>query len=159
MIFRTPKTKPPFTLVPNHIINAKNLSCKAKAILIYLLSKPENWQVYESDIVKHCRDGKQAIRTGIHELIETGYIRRGQNRMQDGKFGSYEYDVSDNPDFIIKSTEVRKSDIGKSDISNINKKRKPKTGKIIHIHQDPFDQATEIHQAERVQEMFNQIVQ
>ena len=120
MIFKTPKKTPPYTQIHNNIINDPSLSGKAKWILIYLLSKPPDWKVYESDIVKHTKDGKQAVRTGIQELIKSGFIRRGQNRMQDGKFGSYEYDVSDVPEFIQYSTEVRLSDIGKSDISNIN---------------------------------------
>jgi hypothetical protein len=44
--------------------------------MAYLLSKPDNWQVYISDISNHCSCGEKSIRSGISELKLQGYIKR-----------------------------------------------------------------------------------
>jgi len=163
MIFKIPERELPFTQIDNDLINNHKLSGKAKWILIYLLSKPAKWRVFERDIINHSKDGRDAIRAGIQELVKQGYITRGARVRNDkGHFKEYQYEVHEKPTKPIKSSPESKdglSNVGKPDRSNTNPKPKLKKGKIIHIHQDPFDQATEIHQAERVQEIFNQIVQ
>ncbi|MBF0113352.1 MAG: hypothetical protein HQK74_11565, partial [Desulfamplus sp.] len=53
---------------------------KAKGILIYLLSKPDNWQLMINDIANNVSDGKTSTYSGIDELIETGYIVKRQKR-------------------------------------------------------------------------------
>lgn len=95
-VFNNRAKQKPFTMIDNGVINNPQLSMKSKAILIYLLSKPEGWQVYESDIQNHCTDGRDSIRSGLAELIKAGYIVRGKRRVN-GKFGGYEYEVFDEP--------------------------------------------------------------
>ena len=120
MIFKIKKVTPPYTQIHNNIIDNPELSGKAKWILIYLLSKPQDWQVYEKDIKNHCTDGKHSIRSGIQELIKAGYITRQKYRNELGQFRGYEYEVHENPINSTKSTEIRFSDLGKPAPSNIN---------------------------------------
>ncbi len=87
----------PFTMIDNGIINDSALSMKAKGILMYLLSKPEGWQVYEKDIKNHCTDGRESIKSGIVELINRGYMQRENRRSEDGTFAGYTYAVYDEP--------------------------------------------------------------
>ncbi|MDL2300605.1 helix-turn-helix domain-containing protein [Clostridiaceae bacterium OttesenSCG-928-D20] len=86
-----------YTTVDNAFINDSKLSYKAKGILLYLLSKPNDWEVHEVDIVKHGSDGKRAVASGIQELIEAGYIKRTQKRNEKNQFAGYEYDVHEIP--------------------------------------------------------------
>ena len=120
MIFKIKKVNPPYTQIHNNIIDNPELSGKAKWVLIYLLSKPQDWQVYEKDIVNHCTDGKHSIRSGIHELINAGYINRKKHRNELGQFRGYEYEVYEIPMISTKSTEDRFSDLGKPAPSNTN---------------------------------------
>jgi hypothetical protein len=53
-----------------------NLSGKAKGILGYLLTKPDNWKVFISDLIKHFKDGETAIRAGLEELKRCNYMQR-----------------------------------------------------------------------------------
>ena len=112
MIFRSPERILPFTQISNKLIDTDTLSGKAKWILIYILSKPPNWQVWESDIIKHSRDGRDAVRAGIRELIAAGYVYREQSRDNTGKFIAYEYHVSEVPYFIdnLPQTEFPSTD-------------------------------------------------
>lgn len=82
-----------YTVVDNTFITDNRLSFKAKGILLYLLSRPDNWDVYETDIVNQSNDGIRAVRSGIHELMEVGYIERQQKRSDKNQFAGYEYVV------------------------------------------------------------------
>ena len=82
-----------YTVVDNEFIRDNRISFKAKGILLYLLSRPDNWQVYEADIVKQSSDGIRAVRSGIKELIDAGYIERNQKRDEKNRFMGYEYVV------------------------------------------------------------------
>jgi len=105
------KRENPFVQVDKAVIGNISITWKAKAILIYLLSLPPDWQIYEDEIARHALDGKSALRSGIQELIRAGYIKRKQIRNKDGTFNRYEYHVFEIPANV---TVMRKSDFGKS---------------------------------------------
>ena len=41
-----------FTAVPNVLINNISMSCQARFLYIYMLSKPNNWKFYLNDLSK-----------------------------------------------------------------------------------------------------------
>jgi len=91
---------------------------------VYLQSRQEGWQFYESEIVKNFNDGKHSISSAIKELIECKYLLRIQKRVE-GRFSFYEWILNPTEsDFIsyIKTDngkpDTRKSDIGKLDTNN-----------------------------------------
>lgn len=97
-IFRVQKDKEnPYVQLHKKLVYDNSLSFKAKGILVYLLSRPDDWKVYENEIVKHSKDGKDSVSNGIKELIKAGYISRSERRTDGGKFGGYEYDVFEQP--------------------------------------------------------------
>ena len=65
-----------YTVVSNELLCNPNLSGKAKWILLYLLSKPADWETRVGDIVAHGTDGRNAVLSGIRELKEAGYLRK-----------------------------------------------------------------------------------
>lgn len=98
MIIRVQKDSiNPYVVINKGFVNDVRLSAKAKGILLYLLSKPDNWRVYENDIANHMKDGKKSIRAGIQELIEHAYMEKAQLRTVGGKFDGYNYDVYETP--------------------------------------------------------------
>ncbi|GAI87223.1 unnamed protein product, partial [marine sediment metagenome] len=101
-IYRVHKNKThPFTIIDNTSINDKRLSAKAKGILLYLISKPDNWYTTLPNLVLAFSDSKYSIRTGLNELIKFGYIIRTHVRKDDGRFTFYDYAVYEQP---IKET-------------------------------------------------------
>ena len=87
----------PFVQMHKFPINDERLSYKAKGILCYLLSKPDDWQVYEVDLQNHADDGKTSVSNGIKELMEYGYIEREIRRNEKGHFKGYNYTVYEVP--------------------------------------------------------------
>ena len=44
--------------------------------MAYLLSKPDDWKVFVSDLIKHGTDGEKGIRAGLEELKRNNYLQR-----------------------------------------------------------------------------------
>lgn len=95
--FRTIKERGDFVTVNKMFIFDERLSAKAKGILLYFLSRPDDWQIYTSEVVKHMNDGQKSINNGIKELMECKYVHRIQKRKDSGVFSGYEYYVYERP--------------------------------------------------------------
>lgn len=95
--FRTIKERGDFVTVNKMFIFDERLSAKAKGILLYFLSRPDDWQIYTSEVVKHMNDGQKSINNGIKELMECKYVHRIQKRKDSGVFSGYEYHVYERP--------------------------------------------------------------
>ncbi len=91
--------KSKFTQVSNTLVGEQGLTLKAKGLFIYLWSKPDNWQYNRADILKHCKDGKDAVLSGIKELETLGYLVR-EEKFKKGLKDGYIYHLSDEPDFL-----------------------------------------------------------
>lgn len=118
-VFRVYKESGNFVTVHKNFIHDDNLSWKAKGILLYLLSRPDDWRIYETELNKHSSDGRDSLRTGIKELEQAGYIHRTRKRNEKGQLREYEYQVFEQPNQIGK-TYVGKTNIGKSNTTNNN---------------------------------------
>ncbi|MGX0589598.1 DnaD/phage-associated family protein [Staphylococcus epidermidis] len=127
--FRTIKESGDFVTVHKAFVFDNKLSAKAKGILLYFLSRPDNWQIYTSEVVKHMNDGQKSINSGIQELIKSKYVHRIQKRTDNGIFNGYEYLVYEKPTEMPFSenglsangkTENRKGQTTNNDLTNNN---------------------------------------
>lgn len=122
--FRVIKESGNFVTVHKDFIHDSNITFKAKGILLYLLSRPDDWQIYESEIIKHTKDGKDSLKTGIKELEVAGYIERKRIRNDQGQLKEYEYTVYEQPNQSglsnVGKTYVGKTYVGKSVPTNNN---------------------------------------
>lgn len=95
-----------FTIVGNNLINDYNLSWEAKGVLIYLLSKPENWKPSKLDIQRQASNflGESYPMNRIHkiykQLIASGYMVLKKDRSGNRINGSY-YDVYEEPKTML----------------------------------------------------------
>ena len=129
-----------YTVLDNDILRNHALSFKARGILAYILSQPDNWAISSTRLAKVGPDGRDAIRTGLKELEERGYIVR--QRMQDPMTGKWStcnvvYDEPvDEPvrsRWITTLAEDGLSDVGKPVPirSTTLRSTKEKTGDIV----------------------------
>ena len=120
-MFRKMKNKEnPYVMIDKNMLSNSSLSWKAKGILSYLLSLPDDWKIFENELVNHSKDGRESLRSGIKELISAGYIARIQLRDEMGRMSGYEYQVYEEPSVIVKP-DNGELDIGKVDTTNNNK--------------------------------------
>jgi len=85
-----------FSVLPNELLNDGRLSADQLGLLVYLLSKPNDWQVRVTELRKRFDMGRDKARTILATLEQYGYIRKEQVR-EEGKFASNRYIVSDSP--------------------------------------------------------------
>ena len=78
-IVRVSKTNH-FVVLDKNFLNDKNLSLKAKGLLAYMLSLPDDWTFYLEELEKHSTDGMSSLRSGFKELQENGYVTRSRKR-------------------------------------------------------------------------------
>jgi len=104
-----------YTVVGNELIQNTALSWKARGIIIYLLSMPENWEFNLSDLENRATEGRAALRSGIDELKEAGYIRIEKDRAGHGRFDGYTWWVFEEPKCENQPTVAPKVDFPKSD--------------------------------------------
>ena len=79
-IIRIQKKQNNFVMLDKGFIDDVHLSFKAKGILTYLLSKPDNWKVIVKDLINHSADGKAAVYSGLKELKKYGYYEKNPVR-------------------------------------------------------------------------------
>ena len=97
-IFRVEKNaENPYVMIDKNVFEDTSLSFKAKGILGYLLSRPNDWTLIIADIQKRSTDGKDSVKNGIDELIERGYIVKTEQPRQAGKFATCDYVVYEKP--------------------------------------------------------------
>lgn len=97
MIYRKERVPGQFVSIDKEFIYDDRLSMKAKGIMTYILSRPDDWQFYITEIVTNAKDSKDAISTGIKELITCGYIERYRKRDEKGILREYVYIVHESP--------------------------------------------------------------
>jgi hypothetical protein len=64
-----------YTICQNKIIQDENLSYFAVGIFLYLKSKPKNWQVIVKHLQKRNNTSEYAVRNGLRELKDAGYMK------------------------------------------------------------------------------------
>lgn len=89
--------KDKFTILDNTCIQDSTLSWKSKGVHTYLMSLPEDWKIFITEIVNHSVDGKAALYSAIQELEKHGYVRKVRNRRDNGCFESTVYYVYEKP--------------------------------------------------------------
>jgi hypothetical protein len=65
----------PFTVCQNTVIQDSNLSYFAVGIFLYLKSKPKDWKVIVKHLQKRNNTSEYAVRNGLRELRDHGYIK------------------------------------------------------------------------------------
>lgn len=96
-IIRTEKTSGNYFIASKHYVEDETLSWKAKGLMSYLFSKPDDWKIYQSQLEKISTDGRISVRSIINELIEKGYMTRIPSRKDNGDFNGYEYTLHEKP--------------------------------------------------------------
>ena len=107
------KKKTDYTVISNVFLRDERLALKSKGLLAYVLSLPNDWVLYVSELANHHKDGISAIYSAFKELTELGYVRRKRERI-DGKLGGIDYIISETP--ILENLNVENLNV-----ENLNK--------------------------------------
>ena len=89
------KRRKNFTTIPNEIINHTGLVPLSRLAVIYILSKPEDWEVRMVDLRKYLGVGRDLMRKIMRNIVDNGYADLKSIHGDKGQFigsGYYFYD-------------------------------------------------------------------
>ena len=131
-VFKIEKNKN-YTVMSNYHLRDKNLSYKAKGLLSFMLSLPEDWDYSINGLVAISKEGVKAIKNILQELQKYGYlvIKKKQNEI-----GQFEYDY-----LIYEYPEYQKGDV---DLGEVEKDTQINTNIINTNKQIDKDDITKI---------------
>lgn len=97
-VLRIHKKQQNFLILDKTCLNDMSLSWGAKGLHSYLMSLPDDWRVRVTDLKERATNGRDAVRSLLKELEETGYIQKSFCRDEkNGRFGGIEYLVLEIP--------------------------------------------------------------
>ena len=102
-IIRAPRPEGNFYLLNKSISEDQRLSWASRGLLVFLLGKPDHWEVSTHHLIGQTKDclgkasGRDAVRGLIRELEQAGYLRIVLERADGGEFGGRSYTVSESP--------------------------------------------------------------
>lgn len=94
--FRVNKDKN-YTTINNTGLRDERLTWKAKGILAYILSLPDDWVFYMEEVATHSKDKLDSLKSGIKELKEHGYVKRYPVKNEKGKIARWEMIIYEVP--------------------------------------------------------------
>lgn len=119
-----------YTVIDNGIFSDRNLSLKARGLLVTMLSLPEEWDYSIDGLTVILKEGKDCIRAALNELEKYGYLVRNRVRNDKGQLIDNEYiiyekpqNIEEKPDSEPKSenpmldnpTQLNKKELNKKD--------------------------------------------
>nr|WP_236165721.1 hypothetical protein [Pseudomonas fulva] len=102
-IIRAPRPEANFYMLNKAISEDARLSWAARGLLVFLLGKPDHWEVSTQHLINQTADclgkssGRDSVRGLIRELEQAGYLEIALERTESGEFGGRSYTVSEVP--------------------------------------------------------------
>ena len=136
-VFKIEKTNN-YTVMSNYHLRDRNLSFKAKGMLSFMLSLPEEWDYSLNGLVSVSKESKKAIRNILNELKDNGYLVVEQTRGERGQY-KYNYIIYEIP--LDKIKEKNEPDTLKGDAvkGDAEKDTQINTKEINTKEQDKLD--------------------
>lgn len=103
-----------FTIISNDFLRDENLSLKAKGLLSYIMSLPDDWKIYFEELTEHSTDGERSTRAAWKELEIQGYARTTKILDEKKNFKEWVKEVSD-----FKITDCGFADVQFADVQNV----------------------------------------
>jgi hypothetical protein len=85
MIIRIQKRDLPYVQIDKRPLENPKLSWKAKGLLTYLMSRPNDWKIYMTQLLKVSTDGRVAVQAALAELRTAGHASIRQLRTPDNR--------------------------------------------------------------------------
>lgn len=110
-IIRGPRPETKFYTLDKSISEDGRLSWAARGLLIFLLGKPDNWEVSVKHLINQTQDaigkasGRDAVRVILKELEQAGYLVADIARSEGGAFNGMAYTVCEIPQAVAPETD------------------------------------------------------
>ena len=101
-----------YSVMSNIPLRDKRLSLKARGLIAFCLTLPDDWEYNIKGLANVIGVGKDAVASALKELEKTGYLEREQNRDKNGRLTTIDnknystdikFDINGNKKRLLKS--------------------------------------------------------
>ena len=85
------KIRENYSQIPNDLILDKLINFQARFLFVWMASKPDDWDFYMGNICKELGMHEDTVRKYLKELVEWGWMEKGNQSIKNGQFGAVEY--------------------------------------------------------------------
>lgn len=78
-------------IIPRSLIFDNELSDRARFVYCFMAAKPDDWDFFLEPMAKEIGYSVDTLRKYINELIDSGWMEKGKQENEHGKFGAVEY--------------------------------------------------------------------
>ena len=96
-IFKNRKRVNPYSQIDNKMINDERLKAESLGVLVYLISKPQDWTISMKQLQNRFNFGREKMQSVTKNLEECGYLIRVKPQNELGQFIGTSWDVTDEP--------------------------------------------------------------
>jgi hypothetical protein len=96
MIIR-PKKRQRFTRISNATLEDARVGPEGRSILVYLLTKKDNWTISLLQITRALNMSMYAVKKGMRQLAAVGYARLVQGIGKNGRYIGKQWEISELP--------------------------------------------------------------
>ena len=107
-----------FQVIPSKLIFDNSLSDRARFVYCFMASKPDGWDFLLNPMANELGYSVDTLRKYINELIDGGWLKKGEQNNNDGMFGAVVYTLlsTKNTDTEKTRHEENKESIEKKDL-------------------------------------------
>lgn len=124
-----------YTIIDNTGPQDKRLSWGAKGLLVYMLTMPDDWTFYRTDLIKHSTDTMYKLKIFLKELKDLSYLTKAAIRDPDTKkIIGWETHIYEQPLEGEAKEKAKNQDAEyRTDGSQSLLSEKPESGKTRHL--------------------------
>ena len=111
-----------FQVIPRELIFDNSLSDRARFVYCFMASKPDGWDFLLNPMANELGYSVDTLRKYINELIDGGWLKKGEQNNNDGMFGAVVYTL----------LSTKNTDTGKTRHEEIPTRENTDTGKFRH---------------------------
>lgn len=128
--------------IPRELIFDSSLSDRARFVFCFMVSKPDDWQFFLEPMAKEIGYSVETLRKYIKELVESGWIAKGEQERDKGVFGATSYTLRANKKSCTENTDTGNFRHGKNPTQhNIDIIQKREEKKERNDYPDDFEEA------------------
>ena len=109
-VSRVKKHQHNYIIIDKSGITDTRLSLRARGMLAYFLTKPDDWEISIRDLVRHTPEGREALTTAMRELEAYGYAIKTLQRDEMGRLRGYVTTVYETPDLALADADLPRTD-------------------------------------------------
>ncbi|MFI6874911.1 hypothetical protein ACIBL6_15875 [Streptomyces sp. NPDC050400] len=135
-----------YTTVFNQAVRDRRLSRRARGLLVELLSHREGYGISLEMLLAGGPEKRDALRAGLRELEQHGYLLRHRVRAAGGRLGETRYVITDMPDGVSMSApppQLSHSAVDEPGMGETSSRRSPPTSENPPLDDDPHTRRSE----------------